>query len=250
MKISLRKIVAIMKLKMKMLVNNIAALTGPLMAIGMTILMKVLYTSLMADGDPSRNQALMGMALNLGLSMNIGMGGIMMTTLPLAEDKEKNTLRSLLTSSVNGTEFFIGSLLPPFMITSLVNFIIIYVSSVDISQFNMALFAGVTLLGSLTSCILGLLLGVYAKNQMNASNIIMPFALVLALLPTFAMFSPVIDTISNFLYTGIVEKMVTGFTSAGSFALSIQQTIILIGGALLLSVLFVIAYRKKGLQSE
>ena len=95
------KTFAVIKLKAKMLIGNTAALTGPLMSIGMTIFMKFLYSGII-DGD---NSPFLTYVLNFGVSFNLGLGAIMMSALPLAEDKEKHTLRSLMTSSVNGLQF-------------------------------------------------------------------------------------------------------------------------------------------------
>ena len=130
----LRKIKAVLSLKTKMLLGNTAAITGPLMAIAITIAMRFLYGSL--TSDPADASQLYGLALSLGMAMNIGMGAVMMTALPLAEDKEKHTLRTLMTSSVNGSQFFIGSIVPPFIITVITNFIIVLVSGADLSSFQ------------------------------------------------------------------------------------------------------------------
>ncbi len=238
-----------MKLKSKMLMNNTSALLGPLLSIVMTLVIRFLYSS-MAMGDGESNQMLMSIVLNLGLSFNIGMGGIMMTTLPLAEDKEKYTLRALLTSSVNGVEFFIGSLIPPFVITALVNFVVLFISGVDVSLFHIPLFAVITIVASLTSCILGLLIGIYAKNQMNASNLVAPFTLVLALLPTFGTFNDTLGKISGFMYTGIVENMVNGFAAGKGLVITTAQWVILFASAALMTLLFILAYKKKGLESD
>ena len=49
------------------------------------------------------------------------MTGIYCVAASLAEEKEKHTLRTLMTSSVNGLEFFIGSLLPALLLLMIVN---------------------------------------------------------------------------------------------------------------------------------
>ena len=57
------------------------------------------------------------MPLLWGMLMNVSMMGFYCTAASLAEEKEKNTLRTLMTSSVNGLEFFLGSLIPIVLMT-------------------------------------------------------------------------------------------------------------------------------------
>ena len=244
-----KKTVAIIKLKLKMLMNNTAALTGPLMAVGMTVVMKFLYTSL-ADGDLEVMDSLMGMALNFGLAFNIGMGTIMMTALPLAEDKEKYTLRALMTSSVNGKQFFIGSIIPPFVISVIINYVLVFISGVNIANVDFVIFSIVTITGTLISCMIGLLIGIIAKSQVNANNIMTPFIMILSLIPTFATLNTSIAAFSDFLYTGITSNMINSFVVGEVFNLQIQQIIILVVSVVLFTFLFMYFYKKNGLESD
>ncbi|QIK58109.1 ABC transporter permease [Erysipelothrix sp. HDW6A] len=249
MKLSFHKLKAVLYLKVRMLMNNTSALSAPLMGVIMTVIIRILYTSL-ADGDSSRMDMLLGMALNLGLSFNIGMGAVMMTSLPLAEEKEKHTLRALMTSSVNGLEFFLGSLIPPFIITVIMNFVLIFVSGIDIANINFLTFTFVTVISSLSSCMLGLVIGIMANSQVNASNIMSPFIFILSLLPTFSQFNESIDNLSNYLYTGIVEKMINSFMSGGSYIIHTQQVFVLISSLVVFSVVFIYFYQKSGFEQD
>lgn len=239
---NITKINAIMKLKSKMLLKNTAALIGPLMAIAMTILMKFLYSSM--TENPEETKMLMGMALKMGVAFNIGMGTIMMTALPLAEDKEKNTLRALMTSSVNGLQFFVGSLIPPFVITIVVNYILIFVSGVDLVNVSWLQYTLMTIVSSLISCMLGLLLGIIAKSQVNANNIMIPFLLVLTMIPMFADLNESMENISQYLYTGIMLDVVSSFVDGKTYGFNIQQVLILMMTMIVIALLFVYFYKK------
>ena len=246
---NMKKTMAVMNLKVKMLMNNTSALSGPLMAVGITLVMRFLYAS-MADGDPETTEFLMGMALNLGLSFNIGMGAIMMTALPLAEDKEKYTLRALMTSSVNGKQFFVGSLIPPFIISLVINYVLVFVSSVNIANVDFVMFSIITIVGTLISCMIGLLIGIIAKSQVNANNIMMPFVLVLSLIPTFAALNANIAMFANFLYTGIASNMIDTFVAGETFKLELQQIAVLIVSIISFAFLFMYFYKKNGLETD
>ncbi len=121
----LNKVIAIAQVKLKAFMGK-NCIIMPLFSIGFTLLMKYLYSS-MSTGASSP-EYLNAYVLSMGLVMNLGMCGIYCPSLLLAEEKEKNTLRVLMTSSVNGLEFFIGSILPVFVITVLINFLLIPIS--------------------------------------------------------------------------------------------------------------------------
>ena len=61
-----------------------------------------------------------------GVLMNICMTGIYCVAALLAEEKKKHTLRTLMTSSVNGLEFSIGSLLPSLALLIIVNVLCVF----------------------------------------------------------------------------------------------------------------------------
>ena len=71
----------------------------PIFAIGCTIMYRFLFQNVANDG--TFNAVLNAEALAMGLVTNIGGNGIYCSSLLLAEEKEKKTLRVLMTSSVN-----------------------------------------------------------------------------------------------------------------------------------------------------
>ncbi|MBS5112496.1 MAG: hypothetical protein KHZ15_07405, partial [Coprobacillus cateniformis] len=105
--ISMRKLMAISEVKGKALFSK-NFIIMPIFSIGFAFVMKLVYGSM--AGDEAGN--LSGYVLSIGVVMNICMSGIYCVAASLAEEKEKNTLRTLMTSSVNGLEFFLGSLIP------------------------------------------------------------------------------------------------------------------------------------------
>ena len=113
--IHLRKLAAIMEVKGKALFSK-NFIIMPIFSLGFTFLMKLVYRAVTEGAFD-----LSAYALSLGVLMNILMEGVYCTAAALAEEKEKNTLRTLMTSSVNGLEFFLGSLIPVVLMSSVVN---------------------------------------------------------------------------------------------------------------------------------
>ena len=96
--IHLRKLNAIMEVKSRTLFSK-NLIIMPAFSLVFTWLLKMIYTNMYPDLDFG------SYALSIGLLMNTSMTGIYCVAASLAEEKEKHTLRTLMTSSVNGLEF-------------------------------------------------------------------------------------------------------------------------------------------------
>lgn len=149
-----------------------------------------------------------------------------------------------------GTIIEQGSLLPPFLVTVVTNYLIILISGVNIGNISMGMFSVMTITASLISCMLGLLLGIIAKSQVNANNLMMPFLLVLALVLSLSEFNKTLETIGSYLYTGMVTQMVTAYSLRASFSLTTTQVAVLALSALLITAMFVYKYKKVIVQGE
>lgn len=244
-----RKTMAVAKLKFKMVLSNTSAMMGPIMAIGMVAIMKILYGSLAGD-SPEQLPALYASALNMGVVMNISLGGLMLTCLPMAEEKEKNTLRSLMTSSVNGLEYFLGSIVSPMIVMIVTNVLAVLISGIDMSQFNWGMYLLLTTIASLLSCVLGMLIAIFSKSQMSANASLTPFGLILAIVPMFGLASEGLGNASKFLYTGVVSQMLSSYGTGTSFTLETQSLLVFIVQGILIMGLFVFFYQRNGYEAD
>lgn len=134
--------------------------------------------------------------------------------------------------------------------TVVTNYLIILISGVNIGNISMGMFSVMTITASLISCMLGLLLGIIAKSQVNANNLMMPFLLVLALVLSLSEFNKTLETIGGYLYTGMVTQMVTAYSLGTSFSLTTTQVAVLALSALLITAMFVYKYKKVIVQGE
>ncbi len=244
----LNKIMAIAQVKTKAFMGK-NCIIMPIFAVGFTIIMRFVYGYIAQDAAGSEH-FLNAMALSMGVVMNIGMCGIYCPSLLLAEEKEKKTLRVLMTSSVSGMEFFFGSLLPIFLVTSIINFVLIPLSGCSVTGSNLAIFGLVTILATLTSCILGMLLGIFAKNQVSASTLTTPFLLILMLVPMFSSIVESLKSLSMFIFTGVVQDMITNIVIGADKVVDITSIIIMIVEVVLSALLFVYFYKKNGFEAD
>ena len=246
--IHFNKVAAIAQVKTKAFMGK-NCIIMPLFSIGFTFIMKLLYEN-MDLGPAASMDSLYAYVLSMGLVMNIGMCGIYCPSLLLAEEKEKNTLRVLMTSSVNGLEFFLGSILPVFFITAVINFLLMPISGFMITGSNFALFALVSILASLTSCTIGMLLGIFAKNQVSTGTITSPVLLALMLIPMFSQFIDGLEKISEFLFTGIIMDMISNIASKSNTILDLKSILILAAAVVLSVILFIFFYQRNGFEHD
>lgn len=236
--IHLRKLSAIMEVKTKALFSKNFVIM-PLFTIGFTFVFKLVYGSIGAS------EAVNTAVLSLGVVMNICMTGVYCIAATLAEEKEKHTLRTLMTSSVNGMEFFLGSLLPVVAMMMVIHGILPLIVDVGMNAAQWGSYLIITTLASVCGCMIGMIVGIFAKNQVSASTLSTPAILIFMMIPMFSQFHPFIETISKFLFTGVASHVVQNMTGS----LDMMDVGVLVVEIVLSTLLFVMLYRKNGFEA-
>ena len=191
---NINKLTAVAQIKWICISRNTAIMIGPLLTVAMVWIFKILY-SINSGGDLS--PILVSLILSLGISLNLCMDGFLMVGTAIAEEKEKHTLRVLMTSSVTGMQYFIGSILFPFVLMNILNIVVLVISGISMSQVSVVAFLLVSAEASLISCVIGMIVGLCAKNQMNANLISYPLVIVLMMIPMFGNLSEKLHHISQ-----------------------------------------------------
>lgn len=244
--IHMHKLNAIMEMKLKALLSK-NFIISPIFAIGFTFMMKLVYGSVTEGG---LDDMLKGMALSLGALMSVTMTGIYCVSAALAEEKEKHTLRVLMTSSVNGLEFFLGSLLPVVGMILLTNAVIVPVSGLSMQAGQWAVYLGISLLCAVTCAIIGMIFGIFAKNQVTASTITTPALLILMMLPMFANFNKTVAKISEFVFTGVMQQTIIQIAEGNTQIVSRTSVAIMAAEIVAAVLCFLVIYRKNGYDKD
>ena len=232
--ISFRKVFAIMDAKTKTLMSKNFFLMM-LFSIGYGILMNSVI------GEVTTYALALAVVCNVGMALYI-------TTLILAEEKEKNTLRVLMTSSVTGIEYFLGTVIPILIELEIVNLILVIVLGVQMSLTAWIIYILMTTLATLSCAMIGMIFGIYAKNQMNANSVVTPAVLILMLIPMFADLMPIMAILSNYLFTGVVIESINSLTYNSIIVTPMQWTVLLIECVLsIIALLFL--YKKNGFEA-
>lgn len=244
---NINKLTAVARIKWICISRNTAIMVGPVITVAMVLAYKVIY-GMNTDGELS--PILAGMLLSLGISMNICMDGFLMVGTAIAEEKEKHTLRVLMTSSITGVQYFIGSILFPFALTVGVNFVVLAVSGVSIGQASIVAFLLLSAAASLISCVIGMVVGICAKNQMNANLIAYPLMLVFMMVPMFGNFSERLHKLSGFLFTGVLTEMAYGFANGEPYVAKPLDIAVLVGELVISVLVFLILYKRNGFEKD
>ena len=244
---NINKLTAVAQIKWICISRNTAIMIGPLLTVVMVWMFKTLY-SINSGGDLS--PILVSLILSLGISLNLCMDGFLMVRTAIAEEKEKHTLRVLMTSSVTGIQYFIGSILFPFVLMNILNIVVLVISGISMSQVSVVAFLLVSAAASLISCVMGMIAGLCAKNQMNANLISYPLVIVLMMIPMFGNLSEKLHHISGFLFTGVLTEMASGFAEGMPYTLKPLDIAVLIGELIISILVFLVLYRRNGYEKD
>lgn len=246
---SMRKIQTLFMLKLEMILKNLTIMLGPIMAILFVFIFKTVVEVPTPGGtQPESVEFVTGYILQIGVIFNVTMTGIMAASMPLAEEKEKQTLRVLLSSSVNKVEFLIGSFAPVLVIMTVINLILIPISGVFVG--NMPVYLLITTIVNVITIILGLLIGMSAKNQMSVSLLSMPFMLILMMIPLLFQLNDLAGKVSSFIYTGTLNEIISRLAKNDPNPVSLKNGLVLVVWFIVASGSCLYFYKKKGLESE
>lgn len=245
MSVSARKVKAIIGMKFQTLINNLGVILGPIFAIGFALVMK----KIMPDIDVNEagvSFSTEAFVLSFGVVFNIAIAGISMSSSPLAEEKEKNTLRVLMTSSVNGMEYLIGTLIPPLVILIAANIIMIPVSGITFTEFPFASYIVITTIASLISLLIGYIVGIFSKNQAQTSLISLPITLILTSVPVLKVLQHDIAEILNYTYTGVLTNFINSLFVGDGYKWNLTDISVLFAWLIASIGIFIYAYKKNG----
>ncbi|MBR6696742.1 MAG: ABC transporter permease [Lachnospiraceae bacterium] len=181
--------------------------------------------------------------------MNLAMIPVALMGTIVAEEKEKNTLRTLMLNDVKASEIMLAKSLICMMFVVLNNILIFIIIGVSMKQF--ALYQLVALFVSLAIILFGGVVGILAKNQMSAGLLSMPFMVIL-LAPVFIeMFDNKIATkISEWLPTDAMMKIFDSITKSKASFDGVGMPIIVIAVWMVVSIIaFNVAFKKVGVDN-
>lgn len=187
--------------------------------------------------------------LMLGVMMNLCLTPLSVLGMMIAEEKEKNTMRTLMLCNVTGGEFLAAKTLAVLAGTLLVDTVLFFLTGFGPAQ--LPVFLLVCTAGSITMLLLGGLTGIVCRDQTSTGTIAGPLALVFMLPTMFAGMGGVLQKVASFVpTTGYGRFNVSGawapIVDGGERALDVAVLAVWTAGS---AGLFALAFRKKGVDN-
>lgn len=149
-----------------------------------------------------------GFFISVFATMHCVFTPIVATAVIIAEEKEKNTLRVLIMSNVTFNEYLIsiaGFILIADLVTGIAFLFLSGNDDANVMQFLLSLAAG-----SVISIILGVCIGLYARNTAAANGLGVPFGMVFAFMPMLSFFNKSIESVSHYTYGQQISYLLSG----------------------------------------
>lgn len=167
----------------------------------------------------------------------------------IAEEKEKNTLRTLMLNDVKATEILFAKALICMLFVVIDNLLMFFIIGLSMEHF--LLYQLVCLFVGIAVILFGAVVGLLAKNQMSAGLLSLPFMfLLMAPLFTGMVQSDIFSKISSFLPTDammeILDHIAKGTMTISNVGTSFLIILVWLAGSI---ILFNIVYKKVGVDN-
>lgn len=195
----------------------------------------------LGDKDGMDGVAMDSMFISMFATMHCSFIPIVLGSNIIAEEKEKGTLRSLIMSGVGRINYLVSIAI--FVIVSVMLTGSTFLLMGDFTQAEIYKFLITMLCGSVISVLIGLCVGISAKNVTAANGLAMPIAMVFAFLPMMAQFNDGIAKVAKFTYSRQISLVIESGRD-----ISAEMLIICGIYAAASAVLLVVLFKKKGLE--
>lgn len=236
MNFSIRRVNALVTKEFRDFYKNPNVLFMTLIPIAVTILYKKLLGG----------HGVEGYLLGTCISMNISTIGCMVIAMLIAEEKEKNTLRTLMLSPLTAVEFIAGKFVITGIIVMLINIFIFFM--LQLKLIYLPVFIIITLLTTISVLFIGGLIGIFSKDQMQTGTIGTPFYMILFMLPMLSKLSKIVEDIANVLPTyhcgEAISKIISG-QGIWAARFNILALVLWIAGAF---IVFNIVYKRNRME--
>ena len=175
--------------------------------------------------------------------MFVGMAPLTCMSAIISEEKEKNTLRVLMMSNVRPAEYLAGVGAYVFVMCSAG--MAVFAAVGGYSGTGLVRFIAVMSAGIILSELTGAVIGVFSRNQMTATSVTVPVMMIFSFLPMLSMFNDTVRNAARITYSQQISDLINGIGTSG---ISAESVIVIAVNAVIAAALFVVVYRRKGLE--
>ena len=192
-----RKLNALLWLRLQVLISNSTLLATLLMPFGIAVLLNEFLNK---NGEVSL------FLLSASLTMVLSMGSGYMVSIMMAEDKEKQNLKSLILSGVTATEYTFSMLVLPILIMLLAMIVLPIYLKVNVSGY-LFVYAIYLLLATICIIFLNLLIGAVSDTQSKAQVYSIFPMLIVSFLPIIALQNDTAQKVLDYSFIGPIVNL-------------------------------------------
>lgn len=175
--------------------------------------------------------------------MFVGMAPLTCISAIISEEKEKNTLRTLMMSNVKPLEYLCG--IGGYVWLMCMAGTAVFAVCGGFTGVSRVKFVAVMAAGVILSELIGGVIGIFSKNQMSATSATVPVMMIFSFLPMLSMFNDKIEKVANLTYTQHISVLINGL---GTASIEAENLLIPAINLLIAAVLFVAAFKKRGME--
>ncbi|MBU3101045.1 MULTISPECIES: ABC transporter permease [Clostridium] len=226
-------------------VNGLSKKSNLLLMCLLPVLFSFIYTTVFRGVGKSDGLGKFDI-LSICLGMNIVLVAGSMIAMLIAEEKEKNTLRTLMLSGVSPLEFLTGKIVITFLVSEILNILIFYIVGMD--SVHLGEFILLTSLVAISMIEIGAIVGIIVPDEISAGTVGTLIFMFFLTVPLFSSFSKKIELIARFLPNYNMNLMFQKVFSGGEIGAGEAKNIAVILIWIIISgVTFVCTYNKVGL---
>ena len=130
------------------------------------------------------------------------------------------------------------------------NILLVPASGVSLGDIPILTYLVITTLATLISIVIGYIIGVFAKNQAQATLVSTPILVFFISTPVLKVFNETFAEILNYTYSGVLANLAETLSSSTEYKWNITDTSVLLAWLVLTLGIFMYVYKKNGLDSE
>lgn len=233
-----RQFMALLWLRCQIILSNKSILLQVLMPAVLIYLYRFMIDS---QSGPKAQMALAYLMICIPFAIVLAVGNPILTI--LADEKEKKTLKTLLLSGVNTSEYLLSTLVVPIVLTVVYLTLTPLILDVPIDHLvNYCLVGSAT---ALVIALLYLLLGLLVKSQVMAQVVAVPTMLISAFLPMLSGMDKTVAKVTDYSFMGLFTKFFTKWEKFSWHHATLQILSLFIWLLVLLILIVTVARQQK-----
>lgn len=210
------------------------------------IILVLLFSKINVDNI---SQGLVGVdLLNMGLNTNLIIVSTFAISMLIAEEKEKNTIRTLMLSLVTPAEFLVGKAIVIFLFSIVTNTAIYFIVGLGLQYLVQYIFWSIIV--TIIMIEIGGIIGLIAENQVSTGVIGIPVIFAFIIIPMMAQANDIFEKIALILPNYNLNMVLKSIINGEGYANTSYSKLIALVWLILSTIALIYTYNRKNLDKQ